>query len=165
MSKYGQKGYNPLYTHSVCKKEKTIAERGIRKKLIALYKERINLIVQIRNLGYAPLNPPVQKGYKRIFVLRDDVRRSPRALFYIDLLKKINTVQYSDSKKFLVKRRKHGKKIYVNREQKLRAFYEYEWKKAKLTESERFYFTESVLLNWKGGHIKCIHLMSPGDMY
>jgi hypothetical protein len=136
------------------RKKKRLQKEALEKKLIALYKERINLIVQIRNLGYAPLNPPVQKGYKRIFVLRDDVRRSPRALFYIDLLKKINTVQYSDSKKFLVKRRKHGKKIYVNREQKLRVFYECEWKAAKLSECERFYFTESVLFNYKGEPFK-----------
>ncbi|MBO9703415.1 MAG: hypothetical protein J7604_24615 [Sporocytophaga sp.] len=143
------------------RKKKRLQKEALEKKLIALHKEQNRLRVQIRNLGYEPLIPPVQKGWERTFVLRDDVRRSPRALFYIDLLKKINTVQYSDSKKFLVKRRKRGKKIYVNREQRLREFYEYEWKNSKFSESERFYFTESVLIDRKGEPYKVYTFNEP----
>ncbi|WP_051313156.1 hypothetical protein [Sporocytophaga myxococcoides] len=143
------------------RKKKRLQKEALEKKLIALHKEQNRLRVQIRNLGYEPLIPPVQKGWKRIFVLRDDVRRSPRALFYIDLLRKINTAQYSDSKKFLVKRRKRGKKIYLNREQRLREFYEYEWKDSKFSESEKIYFTESVLMNRKGEPYKMYTFNEP----
>jgi len=143
------------------RKKKRLQKEAIEKKLIALDKEQKSLNIQIRNLGYAPLIPPVQKGWKRIFVLREDVRRSPRALFYIDLLKKINTVQYSDSKKFVVKRRKRGKKIYVNRDQKLVEFCEYGWKNSKLSESEKFYFTESILINRKGEPYKVYTFNEP----
>lgn len=143
------------------RKKKRLQKEALEKKLIALYKEQNRLRIQIRNLGYEPLNPPVQKGWKRIFVLREDVRRIPRALFYIDLLRKINTIQYSDSKKFVKKRRKRGKKIYVNREQRLREFYEFEWKNSKFSESEKIYFTESVLMSRKGDPYKVYTFNEP----
>lgn len=126
------------------RRKKPSQKEHLEKKLIALENERLKVRAQIFNLGYEPLVPPVQKGWKRIFVLRDDVRKSARAAFFEELLKKINTVQYSDSKKFLVRRRKRGRKIYVSRGQKLREIYEWEWDRLKLSDSERFYFTETI---------------------
>jgi len=115
------------------------------KRLLELNRQQDQLWKQIRNLGYEPLIPPVQKGWKRIFVLRDDVKHSPRADFFQGLLTKINTVQYSDKKTFTVRRRRKGRKIRLPKEQKLRHFGEYEWQRSKLSEAEANCFTETVI--------------------
>src|SRR5688572_3974164 len=52
------------------------------KQLIKLYKEDKALGIKANNLGWEPLTPPVQKGWKRFFVLRDDVARSKHAEFF-----------------------------------------------------------------------------------
>ena len=59
------------------------------KQLIQMHKEKNILYEQERNLGWEPLVPPVQKGWKRFFVLRDDVERSKNAEFFKAILKKI----------------------------------------------------------------------------
>jgi hypothetical protein len=45
-------------------------------------------------MGYVPLEPPVQRGWKRTFVLRADVASSAKAVFYQGILDKINRVDY-----------------------------------------------------------------------
>jgi hypothetical protein len=92
------------------------------------------------NLGYEELNPPIQRGWKRYFVLREDISRSKDANFFQAILDKINMVQYSWKKDFKVKRRCRGKKIYVVREQELERFSESCVKKKKLTPEEMHYF-------------------------
>ncbi len=81
------------------------------RKLIQLFFEQRNLSEQISNLGYEKLDPPVQRGWKRFFVLRKDIARSDDALFFQKLLDKINTIEYSSRKDFKVKRRRLEKKI------------------------------------------------------
>ncbi len=110
------------------------------KHLLRLHREENRLRRQIRNLGYEPLVPPVQKGYKRIFVLREDVRISRQGPFFAELLKKINSVQYSDTKAFTKKKRRRGRKIRVPREQQLHVIHAWEWREKKLTEAEAMYF-------------------------
>lgn len=136
------------------RRKKRLQKKDFEKKLIALYRERKQLLLQIRNLGYKSLVPPIQKGWKRIFVLREDVKISPHAAFFEQLLVKINTVQYSDKKQFKVRRRKRGRKIYIDREQKLRSFYSYEWERLKLTDAQRFYFTEIPGMNQSSAYQK-----------
>lgn len=58
------------------------------KQLIQLHQEENGLYEQRRNLGWEPLLPAVQKGWKRFFVLRDDVARSKQAEFFENILKK-----------------------------------------------------------------------------
>ncbi len=89
------------------------------RKLIQLFFEQRNLSKQISNSGYEKLDPPVQRGWRRFFVLRKDVARSDDALFFQKLLDKINTIEYSSRKDFKVKRRRLGKKIYIESEQRL----------------------------------------------
>src|SRR5215213_11908918 len=83
----------------------------LEKKLIALHKERRQLYQQQRSLGWVELHPPVMRGWKRYFVLREDVQRSKSAAFFTSILNRINTVQYSSLKDFKVKKRKSGRKI------------------------------------------------------
>ncbi len=121
------------------------------KKLIKLYKEERAISKQIWNLGYEELNPPIQKGWKRSFVLLDDVRRSKDGRFFQGILDKINTVQYSWKKDFKGKRRQRGKKIYVVREQELERLGELSLRKKKFNPEELEYFNIARVPAGKAG--------------
>jgi hypothetical protein len=122
------------------RRRKRFRQKEQEKHLLFLHREENKLRRQIRNLGYEPLIPPVQKGYKRIFVLREDVRMGGQGPFFAELLRKINTVQYSDTKAFTRKIRRRGRKVRVPVAQKLRVIYESEWGQGKLTAAEAIYF-------------------------
>src|SRR5688572_12105392 len=89
------------------------------KFLIQLHREERDLYEKKRNLGWEALSPPVQKGWKRFFVLRDDVERSKQADFFKGILVKINTYDWSSRKDFKIKKRKRGRKTHVIKSQKL----------------------------------------------
>jgi hypothetical protein len=111
-------------------------------RLIQLYKEESALRLRKQRLGWEPLKPPVQKGWKRVFVLRQDVARSKQAGFYTGILAKINTTQWSHRKDFKVKKRVHGRKKYVVKEQFLLKPDSWQFQKLDLTEAEKLQFHE-----------------------
>ncbi len=113
-------------------------EKQIRKK----FKRSKEVSKMLRNLPLIPLENPYQLGFVRFFVVRDDVMRSGDGEFFEGLLKKINTYMYSESRQFLKKKRKFGRRIYVAREQKLNRISSYFWNCPKfgLTPKERQYF-------------------------
>jgi hypothetical protein len=121
------------------------------KQLIALHSKREVLNLAWYKRGYVPLEPPVMKGYKRFFVVRDDVARGKHADFYEQLLKKINTYDYSHRKDFKVKKRSHGRKKMVWREQHLLQPDESHFKRLAFTDreascfEERFFFYKNSL--------------------
>jgi hypothetical protein len=143
------------------RRKKRLQKEDLEKKLIALYKERKQLWLQIKNLGYKPLVPPIQKGWKRFFVVRDDVQRTSKSDFFEQLLNEINTVQYSDMKQFKVRKRKRGKKFYVDREQKLKSFNCYEWQRLKFTDEQKLYFTETLVMNQQREFFKVYEFNEP----
>jgi len=110
------------------------------KKLIQLDKELKRLWRQHCNLGYEELVPPIQRGWKRTFVLKYDVEISRDADFFRSLLQKVNYVQYSHRRDFKVKKRRKGKKVYADRIQKLHDLWE--WQFVKLTDKEKSFFKE-----------------------
>jgi len=116
------------------------ARKGRDKQLLRLDRERQKIRKDIWNLGYEDLIPPVQRGWKRTFVLREDVMRDKRSEFYQNILNKINTVQYSYRKDFKVKKRRFRKRCYVIREQKLEEMTEFYFKKKQFTEEEQALF-------------------------
>lgn len=113
-------------------------EKQIRKK----YKRSEELWDIKRNIPWIPLDDPYQRGFVRFFVVRDDVMRSKDGEFFEEILKKINTYMYSESRQFLKKKRKFGKRIYVAKEQKLKRISSWSWNDPKfgLTVQERQYF-------------------------
>ncbi|MEC5147460.1 Transposase [Chitinophaga sp. 180180018-2] len=120
------------------------ARRDVEKQLLALDRKETALSTAWRQRGYIPLTPPVMKGYKRYFVLRDDVARSKQATFYQRLLDKINTVDYSPRKDFKVKKRSHGrKKLVVKPQLLLQPDLRY-FSKLKLSEKETACFEERL---------------------
>ena len=106
------------------------------KQLIRLYREDKSLNKQKWELPMIDLIPPIQRGWKRYFIVREDVRRSKMGTFYENLLQKINTVQYNADKAFKVKKKRKGRRIYEAKEQLLKEIYTYELVKFKLTERE-----------------------------
>lgn len=119
-----------------------LAKKDQSKQMIAIHKEEENLRQQKKMLPLVPLDQPYQKGWKRFFVLREDVARSKYADFYESLLEKINTIVYSKDRTFKRKKRRLGKRIWVVREQKLRELSACEWQRnsLKLDEKEKMHF-------------------------
>ena len=128
------------------REKKRFVKLDFTKRLLRLERERRLLREQQRQLGFEPLVPPVQKGFKRLFVLRDEVARSPRAEFFQEILNKINTVQYSDTREFSRRKRHRGRKIKVARTQELRPVYAHEWQRFNFLPAQAFYFTETMEL-------------------
>lgn len=113
---------------------------GRDKRILDLDRECDRINEMIRGLGYVPLIPPVQRGWKRSFVLRPDVMQDKHAAFYQQILDKINTTEYSSRKDFKVKKRRFGKRLYILRSQKLKEPDEYCFRRMQFSEREQLYF-------------------------
>lgn len=142
------------YRHRTARAKKRAQYKDFHKHLIKLYKEERALRKQQRNLGWEPLTPPVQKGWKRSFVLRQDVKQSKQADFYAGILARINTKDWSHRKDFKVKKRAFGKKKYVVKDQGLITPGEYEFCKLAFTDEEQKLFYEVIYLDRKKRYVK-----------
>jgi len=114
------------------------------KQLIRKHKEERGIWSKLWNLEWNELKPPVQRGFIRYFVLREDVARTKEASFFQRILDKINTRQWSYRKDFKKKGRRFGKKVYNIREQRLDDVFVHDFIK-KFTEKERLYFYEQLI--------------------
>lgn len=110
------------------------------KQLIQLGEELKSIRNQQREQGYVDLIPPIMRGWKRYFVLRTDIAKTKQASFFEEILEKINTIEYSSKKDFKKKKRKFGKKIYVEKQQHLKKLCEYCFNKAMFTEKQKELF-------------------------
>lgn len=127
------------------RRRKRLKKEAFDKKLIVLRKELLAIRRRDRELGYEELSPPVQRGWKRVFVLRDELTRGKDAKFLEGILEKINTTKYSWRKDFKKKRRHRGKKIYVVRGQELQTLTPDCFEERKFTEREKTYFELLVI--------------------
>ena len=98
------------YKLKTARQKKRLQKEDFDKRLIQIHKQEETLWNNRRKLPMVPLEQPYQKGWKRFFVLREDVRRCNKAAFYQQLLDKINTVQYSNDKNFKAKKNRSSKK-------------------------------------------------------
>lgn len=130
------------------RRKKRLVKKDFDKQLHTIYVREHRLFVAKRNLPLIPLKEPYQQGWVRYFVLREDVLRSPDAEFFQDLLTKINTYHYSNSKSFSKRVRKNGKKVEVEKIQDLYKVYPEQWNSNKfgLTDKEKEYF--SMVEEW-----------------
>ena len=128
------------YRLRTARQKKRMQYEDFDKQLIQIHREQKSLYQQKWNLGGEPLIPPVQRGWKRFFVLREDVARSKQAEFFENILKKINTEDRSYRKDFKVKKRRFGRKTYVVKDQQLLKPYEYHFNKLGFTDAEKQLF-------------------------
>ncbi|MEO6452560.1 MAG: hypothetical protein ABIN97_00745 [Ginsengibacter sp.] len=135
--------------------KKRMQYEDFNKRLIQLHKEEISLYQHQSNLGWEPLYSPVQKGWKRFFVLGDDVSRSKHAEFFQNILNKINTYGWSHRKDFMIKKRSFGRKKYAVKPQKLLEPSELHFAKLDFNDREKQMFHEEFNYEkWNKGFVK-----------
>ncbi|ETZ21416.1 hypothetical protein N824_28515 [Pedobacter sp. V48] len=125
------------------RQKKRLVKTDRDKQLIKLDQLRAELWQQKRLLPLVSLEHPYQRGWKRFFVLQEDLKHSPRIAFYETLLAKINTVEYHYDKSFKRKRRRIKRYEYEVKQQLLREFSTYSWhaNNVNLTDDEKACFT------------------------
>ncbi len=137
---------NSLYRNLKSKRNsKKRQKKDLEKYLTSLRKRREAIRIEQRNLGFEELNPPIQRGWKRTFVLHDSVKYSNQDDFFQNLLDKINTECISNRKDFTKKKKRRGKKIRVETQQFLQVLSEYRFKKLIQTEKEKSYFEQFLV--------------------
>ena len=138
------------YRLRTARQKKRAQRADFDKKLLRLDRERRALGEIEANLGWEVLTPPIQKGWQRCFVLRDDVARSKHAEFYEGILKKINTYDWSHRKDFMIRKRRYGNNKFVVKLQRLYQPTADDFHKHQYTEAERRQFYEVNELDWRG---------------
>lgn len=84
-------------------RQRRIDKAKAEKELISTYRRYMRLMKAKRSMRLVELEKPVRSGYKRYFVLREDVAKSREAHIYRGLLKYVQHTIYSRDKKFLYK--------------------------------------------------------------
>jgi len=135
------------YRIRTARQKKRAVYEDFDKHLLRLDRESEALWKWKYGLGCEPLIPPVQRGWVRTFVLKEDVARSPDQQLYANILAKINTRHYDSRKDFKVKKRRMGRRTYVTRTQKLRDLSFQEWRKLDETEKSFFFLVAEVHSN------------------
>ncbi|RYD53328.1 MAG: hypothetical protein EOP52_04095 [Sphingobacteriales bacterium] len=110
------------------------------RQLLALDKRRETLWQLQRERLWILIDPPIVRGWKRSFILRDDVARHQDAPLYERILERINETQYSYRRDFKQKTRRQGRKIHVVREQHLKRLDSWEWSRCAFTPEEAAQF-------------------------
>lgn len=125
------------------RKKKRLVKEDFEKHLIQLSKRRHSINLAIKNLPLIELQEPYQKGWVRFFVVRKDILHSEDALFFVNLLDKINTFQFSNQKTFTNRKKRFGKKTDNLREQFVSNVTISDWNKSifEFTDKEKSFFT------------------------
>jgi hypothetical protein len=78
--------------------------KGKEREIFRLKKELRSLWKQQGDILPVPLKEPYQYGWVRLFILEDDQKYRPETAFYEEILREINTYQYSLDKRFVRRR-------------------------------------------------------------
>lgn len=136
------------------RQKKRLLKKQHDKNLFRIYREENRLADEQCDLGYIEVNPPIQKGWKRSFILREDVAKSKDAAFFSKILERINVKKFSHRKDFKKKRRSRGRKVYVETVQRLDYLYAWQLHRKPLTEKEKLYFREEWEVSRPGHQVK-----------
>jgi hypothetical protein len=122
------------------------------KDIISLYRKRNRLFKAKYALGMVELEKPVRAGWKKYYVLRDDVSRRDDVAFYAHLLSLVNKPSYSRDKDFMYKPWGAKKRIQHIHQPSPLSHKEYN----ALTEKQKAFFTEiyNVKLKLKLFHFR-----------
>jgi hypothetical protein len=134
------------------RRQKRMDKKENEKDLISLWKKKMKLMQGKRALNWVELSKPERWGYKRFFVLREDVAKSREAEFLKGILKLVQNTVFSRDKKFEYKDYKTKKKLPI--EQSVGFIAHKDWNKLiaenKLTEKQKNCFEVRWRFN-KGG--------------
>ena len=144
------------YKLKTVRQKKRAVKTAQQNKLLSLHREESNIWKQQRALGMVELKPPIVRGWKRFFVLRDDVARCNDAPFYQNILDKINCVEICKRKDFKKKKkylRKKGNWELI--EQIVKQHEEWAFKKCNFSDKEKALFEEKYMrVSWRKGLTK-----------
>lgn len=112
------------------------------KKILAIRKRLDELYLKQKEMPLLPLPKPIQRGFIRYFILREDITSSKYAAFYQEILTLVNTTKVHYSRHFKQKKRRQGKRIYVVKGQELKELSEcfFLSKKNPLSEKQKALF-------------------------
>jgi len=129
------------YRLKSARRKKRLQKKDRDKQLLKLEKEREAIWKDPEYLTTVTLEQPYQKGWKRLFVLRENFKKY-RPEFYQQMLDPINTIQYHYDKSFKKPKRKTNRHKYSHDLPELRTISRYNWymNKMKFTEEQRNYF-------------------------
>ncbi len=140
------------YIKKSARRKKRLVKKDFDKQLIKLDRLRADLWDKQSKLPMVPLAQPYQKGWKRLFVLRDDIQQETVAEFYQNLLNKINTVRYHHDQSFKRrKKRRRNRYKYEESVQTLRTMEGYDWLRntLKLTDAEKALFVPKEVWSYR----------------
>jgi hypothetical protein len=143
------------------RQKKRLRYKDLDKQLRTIDRERAEIWKAQRNLGWEPLEPPVQRGWKRFFVLREDVARSIHTDFFECVLNKINTFDWSYRKDFLVRKSRHGKNKFGVKVQRLKRLYDFTWNRIGFSDEEKEMFHVALEQQPNGKLIKRYEFSEP----
>ncbi|MFT3824325.1 MAG: hypothetical protein QM731_10410 [Chitinophagaceae bacterium] len=149
------------YRLRTARQKKRMQYKDFDKQLLRLRKEETALYQKEEDLGWELLEPPIQRGWMRFFVLRDDVARCRHTGFFEKILERINTTQLCDRKDFKKKKRKRGRRIYVAKEQTLKRLTDWEFRKMEFTIPEQSFFYEVIKTERNGVKCKYYYFSEP----
>jgi hypothetical protein len=129
------------YKLKTARQKKRALKKSKEKQLIQVDRKQTALYKIQRNIPYIDLEVPYQKGWKRFFILREDVARSNKAVFYQNILEKINTTIVSNRKDFKKKKNVKGKRIDIVTAQFTKPLTQVEFIKLRFTDKETAYFS------------------------
>lgn len=135
------------YRLKSARRKKRFVKKDFDKMLIRLSKRKDELRLQKKLLPMVPLDIPYQRGWKRFFVLSDQMKRDPNVDFYQQLLDKINTVRLHYDRSFKVKKKKKRRYGVEVMPQSIRAFCGYEWSRNRLelSDEEKLSFVKTLI--------------------
>lgn len=131
------------YKLKTARQKKRLQKKDFHKQVIQIIKKRDQYWQQRRDLPWIQLEVPYQRGWKRHFVLRADIKRSAMADFYEGLLKHINTVQHSADRSFKTRKRRRRRRSKEEKKQLLQEFPDWQWNNERyqsLSELEKTHF-------------------------
>ena len=149
------------YRLRTARQRKRMARKGFEKKLRALDRERTELWRKKNNLGWIELKPPVMRGWKRFFVLRQDVAESQYAAFYQNILDKINTTVISNRKDFKIKKKRVRKWKYEEKKQQLKEPNLKAFTKMNFSEREQEFFQDKYVMDCYNQWVKVFEFKEP----
>lgn len=131
-----------LDRHRIRRLEKARTE----KEIIALWVKYMKLLRTKReHRELVELPKPVRKGYKRLFVLRQDVARSDDGSFYKKFLPELQNVQYSNEKEFM--QREYPSRKLKPMGHNLKAIEHKRWNELNYTPKQKALFDEVWIPN------------------
>jgi hypothetical protein len=149
------------YRLRTARQKKRMQYEDFDKQLLRLRREQDVLDDQQEALGWELIVPPVQKGWIRFFVLREDVARGKEAAFYEKILEKINVEQWHYRRDFRIRKGRYGGAKYTVKEQQLKRLTASHFEELDFSPREKQEFHEVYAYDMQHRYVKYYDFNDP----